>query len=249
MVICSILFILFVISLFWVSFKALKLNSSVSLWMEKISSSTEGGLVKMASLSDSRALKAFGAYFLVLAALAFVAFAALKDSVTPSVRQGIAVTFVVCFYLSGSIGAWSKNREKILDEFLVTVPKRITQGLTWGALASAISVALVYFVSPTIQANWESFFWPSIAAGACLTLLIVFGLIISDGVTTGIIYGPALLALIYLRGVIATSRLLLKYGNTWGNNLLVLYSILFTAYFTLTAMPRLSQALGACPIC
>jgi len=128
MVLCHILFLLWVISLLPAGFAALSLKESTRAWIARIEGSAEKGLVKMASLSDEDALRTLRTYFLILAVASLIAFIVAREVAGPATKQVLAFATVVPFFFAGSMGAWANNREKILKDLLIGVKVKVVPG-------------------------------------------------------------------------------------------------------------------------
>nr|WP_151201327.1 hypothetical protein [Herbaspirillum sp. B39] len=228
-------------------FTALRLRTSTRAWIDRIEGSTEKGLAKMASLSDEAALRTLRTYFFIVSVLAFIAFIAAKDVASPGTKQVLAFAIVVPFFFTGSMGAWANNRDKILKDLLIGLKIRVVRGLLWGGIAICTLAVLFCLVTPV---NWsEGENWVSLVGVVVgLTLCVGVGMALGEGLTTGIIYGPAILTLLYIRLTIVASRFFLRFGR-WLYNGLVIYGVVATIYMNLLSNPRLAKFWGIGSLC
>lgn len=220
--------------------------------MTEISEKGGAGIQKMAELSDVGALRFFWQFFGTLGGVLFVLFlvvSGMKLPISPESRLALAAGGMISIWMSGSIGKWSQDNQTVTLEFLKSAKLRLRQGFTWGPIATIGLIALFSALTPQIWDAPQEFILPAIGAIIVVSVVLAACLIASDGFSFAAIYGPAILALLYLRLVIYTARLAMKIGRKTARNILVLYFILMSAYFALLNFPALMAAWGIPRIC
>lgn len=246
---CSALFILFVISLLVTSFSAFQLSPSMSRWIDRFMNSTESGIEELAALSERDALRTFGIFLGGTAAFLFLLSYLGAALFAVELKNGLIVSAVALGYTSMSINAWSKNREAILGKFkqeaIADVRRYIKYFLAFSALlvtlVSVISVAVGQFVYASLE--------PLIFFVLTGIFAIVVAIFLSSSISLTMVFGPAVMALVYLWLCIFSARAALIVGKARLKNFLVTYCIFATAYATVLSFPAIRNNLGLPVLC
>ncbi|WP_143432982.1 hypothetical protein [Herbaspirillum camelliae] len=224
-------------------------------WIKDVNALGRFGIEQMAELSDRKTLQFFWQFFGSLAVLFLVlsiVLAKWKNPDLDKVKYAFGIAWILCFWMSGSIGVWSKRGSSTIEDLIEKIRLRAKQGFIWGMLCTVVvsTLCLTFILIPSgLPINWPAFFLSSLAGAVFITSALTVGLIGSDGVILGLLYGPAICALLYLKLVIYSARLARRIGRKVFHNLLVVYFLVMTAYFTLFNFPLLMTAWGIPRIC
>ena len=91
-------------------------------WIDRIEASTEKGIIKIAQLSDEKALKALSIIFFILFGIFFI-INILYSKIIGTTHLYFNILLMIFLYFSISIYAWSSNRNKILEDILLKFKK------------------------------------------------------------------------------------------------------------------------------
>lgn len=249
MIICLIIYSIYVLSAIVSSFSAFRLNPSISQWVERAGTATGASLRGFAYASDKKALQAFGNIIFVLAAVMFVVAVVFNKIVGEGFRQLLTVGFVFCIYSSGSIGAWANNREKILREFFETAK---TDSENYGKLYLIVSTLIFsIFTAIGVIAGELSFSYLGVMGGIVVLGLvaIVFIIILTKTISVMIVFAPALLMIALLWASMIVVRQVLEIGKNRLLNIINLYFLLGSIYLGLLSFPGLRVWLKVPAIC
>ncbi|NKI70833.1 hypothetical protein GN109_15525 [Collimonas pratensis] len=250
MTVCASLFLLFILSILTTSFTLFQLNDGMKKWIENIENSTEIGLIRMASLSDKKTLITFGSLFVLIGMTLFAVSLASKNYVSAETYRNLSISWVVCFYCGGSIGAWSHKRKEIFEKFLVDTKQQFIKFTKYFLVFSVILAMLfIVLINLTTYPLSSNLLKPMAYLIPIAFVVLILAIFLGNSLSLGLIFGPALIALIYLRITIFIARTSLKLGKKSFMNLLTLYFIVGTLYISLLTFPALKTMTGISAIC
>lgn len=249
MLVCTILYFLLCISLFVASFSAFKLSPSMRDWIGKALATTSLSLAVLATLPTQEALKAFYRIFLAVAALLFIGTIASEKIANGYAKNALSVCFFICFYTGLSIRAWSERKEEIFGKFLADLKSETVKYPKYFAILSIILLIIAGSVSAAAGEFAINTFTSLITFLAAGMLSLLASIWLANSASLVVVFGPALAATGFLWLTIYVARISLWIGSQGLVNLLVLYAIIGTMYFTVMSFPELMANLGIPSIC
>ncbi len=220
----NILLFFYCVSIIVASYSTFKISTSMKEWIDRIEASTEKGIIKIAQLSDEKALKALSIIFFILFGIFFI-INILYSKIIGTTHLYFNILLMIFLYFSISIYAWSSNRNKILEDILLKFKKEfiIAIKITIGIF---IIIFLVWITTQTsnIHINFDLLY--IITLSSIILLILFITLLISNSFLIAFIFLPAVISIIYLKLVIFISKIILFLGKNKLNNLFIIYFII-----------------------
>lgn len=249
MLICKILFFLFSIGLLVTSFSAFNLSPSLRKWIERALTSTSLGLSELASFSTQEALVVFSRYFGGAGAFVLIISALFSAQIDGQSKELLNLLAFALIYSAASINAWNQRRAEILAQFISEAKRDTLRYTKYFSMFSLLLLLVTASVSTLLGEMLLNFFGPLVLFLVAAVLTFAVAIIMGNTVSLLIVFGPALVAVSYLWLTIYVARGALAVGRRRLVNLLVLYTVFATLYFTALGFPELRESLHLPVLC
>ncbi len=252
MFLCTVLFLLYAFTVLLSSFGLFQFRDGTKALIASMNAHTKSGLIQIAESSDEKALKVFGNLFGFIAvpiAAFYLVVVALGFQLSAVVARNAILAVAACVYIAGSINGWSRMRGKIKPELIASLKSSGVEGAAVGVIAVAMLAILYIALGMFNSSNWLYLALGFIAGGIVCALMVSIGFWLAGSVSMVLAFGPAFLALIYLRFVIRVAQWSLRLGKNFFYNLCIAYFIVGTIYLALLSVPGLAAKWGVKPLC
>lgn len=247
--VCKALFVLWLISLFVSSASAFQVNPNLRTWLDHFAQGTRQGLMELAETSTEAALKTLTRYFGGFAVAMFVLFTVGGERLGDPWRQMVALSAMVLGYSALCLNAWNLSKAAMLKQYLSTLKSEaLKYSKRFALFAPILLVATLYVAAAAGELDGHTL-RILLALWGMSFFAVVLVPAVGSSIAYAVVVAPPMFALAYVWLSIQAARVALNVGSKWLVNVIVLYMIVATAFFTAAGFPVLKAWLGIGSIC